>query len=149
MVVAAGNEDSLAPAGKFNIRHPGAARNVITVGAVDKAKVLANFSSNGPSSGRLTPGSPIRLTKPDLAGPGVAITSSVLNNAYASLSGTSMASPHVAGVTALVLGADSSLRPRMVKKLLEDTSEPLPFSPNQVGYGLVNGYAAALRAKVK
>lgn len=149
VVVAAGNEDSLAPGGQFNIRHPGAARNVITVGAVDKAKALANFSSTGPSSGRLSPGSPLRLSKPDLAGPGVAITSSVLNNGFASLSGTSMASPHVAGVAALVLEADPLLRPRMVKKLLEDTCEPLPFTPNQVGYGLVNAYAAALRATGK
>lgn len=149
VVVAAGNEDSLAPAGQFNIRHPGAARNVITVGAVDKAKALANFSSTGPSSGRLSPGSPLRLSKPDLAGPGVAITSSVLNNGFASLSGTSMASPHVAGVAALVIEANPLLRPRMVKKLLEDTCEPLPFTPNQVGYGLVNAYAAALRATGK
>ncbi|MGH2692216.1 MAG: S8 family peptidase [Actinomycetota bacterium] len=149
VVVAAGNEDSSAPAGKFNIRHPGAARRVITVGAVDKAKVLANFSSIGPSSGRLSTGSPARLTKPDLSGPGVGITSSVLGGGFAAFNGTSMASPHVAGVAALVLERNSGLRPRMVKKLLEDTCEPLPFAPNQVGYGLVNAYAALIRTVTK
>ncbi|TDD42440.1 S8 family peptidase [Saccharopolyspora elongata] len=149
VVVAAGNEDSFASDGQSNIRHPGAARNVITVGAIDKAKMLADFSSTGPSSGRLSPGSGIRLTKPDLAAPGVSITSAILNGTFAPLSGTSMASPHVAGVAALISEADPALLPRMIKKLLEDTSEPLPFGPNQVGYGSVNAYAALLRTRMK
>jgi len=144
VVVAAGNEGTSAPAGKSNIRHPATARRVITVGAVDKAKVLANFSSIGPSSGRLSPSSPIRLTKPDLGAPGVGINSSILGGGFGPLNGTSMATPHVAGVAALVLERNAGLRPRMVKKLLEDTSEPLAFAPNQVGYGLVNTYAALM-----
>src|SRR5262249_22842933 len=74
-----------------NIRHPGAARRVITVGAVDKAKVLAPFSSTGPGAARLSPGSAIRWTKPDRAGPGVNIVSSVLGGGFAAFSGTSMA----------------------------------------------------------
>ena len=145
MVVAAGNEDSLAGPGQLNIRHPGAARRVITVGAVDKAKQLAAFSSIGPGSGRLSPGSAIRLTKPDLAGPGVDIVSSVLGGGFASFSGTSMASPHVAGVAALVLEAHPDARPVVVKKLLEDTCERLPFAPDATGYGLVNALGALLR----
>lgn len=149
VVIAAGNEGSGAPAGKFNCRHPGAARRVITVGAVDKAKVPAGFSSIGPSSGRLSPGSSIRLTKPDVSGPGVSITSSTLGGGFGGLSGTSMASPHVAGVAALILERNAGLRPRMVKKLLEETCEPLPFAPNQVGYGLVNAYGALLRVGIK
>lgn len=149
LVVAAGNEGSGASAGKFNIRHPGAARQVITVGAVDKAKALAGFSSIGPSSGRLSSGSTVRLTKPDLAGPGVGITSSVLGDGFGSFNGTSMASPHVAAVAALLLQRKADLRPRMVKKLLEDTCEPLPFVPNEVGYGLVNAYAALMRTLAK
>lgn len=150
VVVAAGNEDNLGPpVGKSSIRHPGAARRVVTVGAVDKAKVLANFSSVGPSSGRLSPGSSIRLTKPDLAAPGVQITSSMLGGGFGALSGTSMASPHVAGLAAFILEHNAGLKPRMVKKLLEDSCEPLPFQPNQVGYGLVNAYAALLRTKIK
>ena len=149
VVVAAGNEDNATAspqfAGKFNIRHPGAARRVITVGALDKAKQLANFSSIGPGSGRLSPGSPIRLTKPDVSGPGVAIVSTVPGGGFASFNGTSMASPHVAGVAALVMQKNPTARPMMVKKLLEETCEPVPFRPNEAGYGLVNAYGALMR----
>ena len=110
--------------------HPGAARRVITVGAVDKAKRLAPFSSIGPSSGRLSPTSQIRLTKPDLAGPGVDITSTVPGGGFVSLSGTSMASPHVAGLAALVLEQNPGARPMLVKKLLETSCADLPYDPN-------------------
>lgn len=146
VVVAAGNEGNAGAKPPFAIRHPGAARLAITVGAVDKQKQLAAFSSLGPSSGRLSPASPIRLTKPDLSAPGVGIVSSVLGGAFASFNGTSMASPHVAGLVALMLERQPALRPMMIKKLLEDTCEPITFQPNQAGYGVINGYAAVLRA---
>jgi len=149
VVVAAGNEDNLAAnpayAGKSSIRHPGAARRVITVGAVDKAKVLATFSSIGPGTARLSPGSAVRWTKPDLAAPGVGIVSSFLGGGFTALSGTSMATPHVAGVAALVLEKYPGTSPMMLKKLLEDTCEPLTYGPNQVGYGLVNAFGALVQ----
>ncbi len=146
VVVAAGNEGNAGARPPFAIRHPGAARHVITVGAVDNTKTLAAFSSLGPGSGRLGPSSDIRLTKPDLAAPGVAVMSSVLGGAFAAFSGTSMASPHVAGLAALVLEKNRALTPRMVKKLLEDSCERVVFAPNQTGYGIVNAYSALLRA---
>jgi serine protease AprX len=149
VVVAAGNEDNLSAnpqfAGTFNIRHPGTARRVITVGALDKSKALAPFSSIGPGSGRLSPGSPIRLTKPDVSAPGVGITSTVAGGGFAMFNGTSMASPHVAGLVALMLQKKPALRPMTVKKILEETCEPVPLTPNQAGYGLVNAYGALLR----
>ena len=146
LVVAAGNEGTAGARPPFAIRHPGAARKVITVGAVDKAKVLAPFSSTGPGSGRLSPASPIRLTKPDACAPGVNITSSVLGGGFASFSGTSMATPHVAGLAALILQKNASLTPTMVKRLISDTCEPLDNKPNEVGFGIVNAYTAILRA---
>jgi serine protease AprX len=148
VVVAAGNEGTAGGNPPFAIRHPGAARRVITVGAVDKAKGPASFSSLGPSSGRLSPTSAIRLTKPDVCAPGVQITSSVLGGGFGALSGTSMSTPHVAGVVALILQKNPALTPAMVKKLLENTGEPLPFPPNQTGYGLVNAYGVVMRAGV-
>lgn len=146
VVVAAGNEGNAGAKPPFAIRHPGAARRVITVGAVDNTKMLAAFSSLGPGSGRLGAGSSIRLTKPDLSAPGVGIVSSVLGGGFAAFNGTSMASPHVAGLAALVLEKNRALTPRMVKKLLEDSCERLVLAPNQVGYGIVNAYSALLRA---
>lgn len=145
VVVAAGNEGTAAGPGQSNIRHPGAARRVITVAAVDKAKQLAPFSSVGPASGRLSPVSPIRITKPDVAGPGVDIESCIPGGGFASFSGTSMASPHVAGLAALVLERTGPVRPSVVKKLLEDSCERLQLTPDQVGYGLVNAMGALIR----
>src|SRR5262245_19090784 len=146
VVVAAGNEGNAGAKPPFAIRHPGAARNVITVGAVDKSKVLAGFSSIGPGSGRLSPASGQRLTKPDVSGPGVNIVSSVLGGGFAALSGTSMATPHVAGLAALLLQRHQSMLPRRVKKALEGRCEPVELAPHQAGYGLVNAYAALLEA---
>lgn len=150
VVVAAGNEGDVvgtnpAFAGMTNIRHPGAARRVITVGAVDKSKQLAPFSSIGPGTGQLSPGSGIRMTKPDLAGPGVAITSPIAGGGFATFNGTSMAAPHIAGLAALVLQRNPDATPMMVKKLLEDSSEDLPYQPNEAGYGLANALAALMR----
>ncbi|MEV0592835.1 S8 family peptidase [Nonomuraea cavernae] len=144
VVVAAGNEGALAPPGLSNIRHPGAARRVITVASVDKAKQLSAFSSIGPGSGRLSPTSPTRLTKPDLAAPGETITSCALGGGFVALSGTSMAAPHVAGLAALMLERFPGARPAQVKKLLEMSAEPLPFAPNETGYGLVNTLGALM-----
>ena len=140
VVVAAGNEGGVGGA-SLKIRHPGAAREVITVAAVDKAKVLAGFSSPGPGSARLSPGSPIRITKPDIAGPGVSIRSTIPGGGFANFNGTSMASPHVAGVAALAIQQHPEARPTTIKKLLEHTAESLPYSPTQVGYGMVNTYS--------
>jgi subtilisin family serine protease len=146
VVVAAGNE-GVAAVPPFRIRHPGAARRAITVGAVDKAKILAGFSSVGPGSGRLSPASTIRLTKPDVSGPGVAIRSTLAGGGFGVMSGTSMASPHVAGLVALMLEQNSGLSPMMVKKILEESCEPIPYLPNQAGYGLINAYASVMRAR--
>ena len=149
VVVAAGNEDNTAASpqfqGKFNIRHPGAARRALTVGALDKAKQLAPFSSIGPSSGRLSPASPIRLTKPDVSAPGVGITSSTLGGGFQAFNGTSMASPHVAGLAALIIQKNPAAKPMQVKKVIEETCEPVPLNPNQAGYGLINAYGALMR----
>ncbi|MEX2304533.1 MAG: S8 family serine peptidase, partial [Bryobacterales bacterium] len=127
--------------------HPGAAGRAITVGSVDKAMILAGSSSVGPGSGRLSPASTIRLTKPDVSGPGVAIRSTLAGGGFGVMSGTSMASPHVAGLVALMLEQNSSLSPMMVKKILEESCEPIPYLPNQAGYGLINAYASVMRAK--
>lgn len=84
------------------------------------------------------------------AGVAVQMTIATLATDYASFSGTSMATPHVAGVAALVKAANKSLRPTMMKSILQATATPMsPNDENQLGAGLVNAekaVGAALRA---
>ncbi len=82
---------------------PGDYQNSYSAGAYDINNAIANFSSRGPSSfgGEI---------KPNIAAPGVNVRSSIPTNSYGTLSGTSMASPHVAGTVALIISKNPSLR---------------------------------------
>ena len=96
-VVAAGNDND--DFGRGSVTSPGTSDKAITVAAVTSPTSgrasLASFSSSGP-----TPLS-LRL-KPDISAPGVSILSSVPNGGWEAMSGTSMASPQIAGAAALL-----------------------------------------------
>jgi serine protease AprX len=132
-----------------------------------RAHVLADFSSRG------IPGDP--MYHPDISAPGVHIVStrastgtvinaldvnhdaricniSVLNQAfYTCASGTSMASPHIAGVVALMQeAAGGTLKPAQVLTALTATARPLPgYATWEVGAGFVDAYAAVMAVKKK
>ncbi len=99
-IVGAGNEGPACG----TIDSPASADAAFSVGAFDASGSIADFSSRGPvlidGSGRI---------KPDIAAPGVDVLSSLPEGRYGPSSGTSMATPHVAGVVALMWSANSAL----------------------------------------
>ncbi len=115
---------------------PGNIPDAVGVGAVDAAGKVASFSSRGPVnwSGAIE-GS---FIKPDVAAPGVGITSSFPGGKYGVLSGSSQAAPIVAGAVAVMRGArpDSSV-PDLKQALFESASNK-GKKDNQTGYGLIN-----------
>lgn len=137
VVIASGNCGPGCPSGDcqgfVGVETPGDAPNAITVGAVDDASQWACFSSGGLVNNGLT-------LKPDVVAPGVNITSSSLNSTTATLSGTSMAAPHVSGVAALLLQANPTISPQNVKDILEQTASDFgdPGKDSQYGSGLID-----------
>ena len=111
MLIAAGN--SAAPA---TIGTPGGAEDVITVGALNKNTAIAEYSSQGPTEeGRV---------KPNVAFVGSDVMSAQHNSGdgYVAFSGTSMATPGVAGTVALMLQANPDLSPFDVRNILQETA---------------------------
>jgi len=139
-VVAAGNDYNEVGAG--SVSSPGSSRKAITVAAVEiggtpPETVHADFSSVGPTAISL------RL-KPDVAAPGVGILSSVPSG-WTSSSGTSMASPHVAGAAALLLQRHPTWTVAQVKSALVQTgSDVRDESGNVLGPSFQGGGLVAL-----
>ncbi len=124
-VAAAGND------GSSRRLYPASYDSVISVGAVDETKRIASFSQQN--------------DQVELVAPGVRVLSTVpTGSGYAFFSGTSMATPHVAGVAALVWSQRPDLTNTQLRFVLRTTAEDLgtPGRDNAYGYGLVNARAA-------
>ncbi|PAB60197.1 hypothetical protein CCE28_07330 [Anaeromicrobium sediminis] len=121
------------------INSPGISPDVLTVGAVDDNKThtyeddfVASFSSRGPT--------PSGLTKPDIVAPGVDIYS--LSNkgptSYVAHSGTSMATPMVAGSAALLMEKEPNLSAAQVRSRMLNTTVNIREGRNAEGHGIIN-----------
>ncbi len=120
------------------IKSPGISPKIITVGGIDDNRYnsntfnknffeIANFSSRGPA---------FRNAKPDLVAPSVDIISCGTKSDYCTLSGTSVATPMIAGISALLIEKDPSATPIKIKNQLIRLCQPLGFERNLEGYGL-------------
>ena len=133
VVAAAGNSGP-----EFQtIKSPGVSSQIITVGGFDDNRIdidsfnenffeVADFSSRGPAFSRY---------KPDLVAPSVDIVSCGREKAYTVLSGTSVATPMIAGLCALLLEQNSKLKPIEVKRLLLSCCKPISYNKNLEGFG--------------
>jgi subtilisin family serine protease len=145
---AAGNEGPSCS----SLREPGSYPESYTMGAYDINNQIASFSSRGPSPLPLGVGT----VKPDIAAPGVDVRSSEPTNTYGSMSGTSMATPHVAATVALIWSAVPALRGNITatEKLLSQTAHHVsalgcggaPAFNNVWGHGHLDAFAAVKRA---
>lgn len=125
---------------------------VISVGSVDYDDKPAETSSEGPVTWQDTDfndypydDTHIGLIRPDICAPGVSIVSLDYsnNNGHATMSGTSMATPCVAGIISLMLEKDPNLSPADICRILETTSVKLTDKKsNKTGTGLVDALAA-------
>ncbi|NEB77952.1 S8 family serine peptidase, partial [Streptomyces sp. SID14478] len=135
-VIAAGNSGPSLN----TVSSPGCVPEVLTVGAVDRDDTTASFSSRSPVQRTHT-------LKPEIAAPGVAISAAAAGGrgvyAYQSMSGTSMATPHVAGAAALVKERHPDWDAQAIKQALVSSADSdVPGDARETGGGRLDVKAA-------
>ncbi|MDH3892403.1 MAG: S8 family serine peptidase [candidate division Zixibacteria bacterium] len=148
IVFAAGNyrNDGICgitiPGGYSSISPPAGAKNIITVGAINKSDGMTQFSDWGPTDdGRL---------KPEITAVGQSVVSTLPNNLYGSKNGTSMAAPAISGLSALLIDRYRELKdstnpsPELIKSIILNTAKELgnPGPDYKYGYGKADGLQA-------
>ncbi len=117
VVAAAGND---GPGGQASF--PGAFDGAIAVASYDRGGAVSSFSTRG--------------TYVDVAAPGRSILSSLRTGDWGFMSGTSMATPHVAGLAALLMADDPSRTPSQVRQRIESTAVDAGASGRDTAYGV-------------
>lgn len=139
VIFSSGNDNS-------NISYPANSNpDILAVGSITSNGSRSSFSNFG--------------SELDVVAPGSGIYSTLPNNTIGSLSGTSMAAPHVSGVAALILSVNPNLTGKEVRDIIEKTSQKIGsfnYSSvsgksngtwnNEVGYGLIDAFAAVVEA---
>lgn len=128
LIVAAAGNDSGRPASVQPVSHPANCPSIMAVAAVDAGSGVAAFSNGG-----INPDGVV-----DLAGPGVDVLSSWARpTLYRRINGTSMATPHVAGIAALLAEANPGVRGRDLGEPLIQTCRGMGLPAQDAGAGLV------------
>jgi subtilisin family serine protease len=111
-VIAAGNDNT-----QNEVNYPAAYADQwgIAVGAIDHNGIIPYFSNYAGST-------PVNY----VLAPGKNVDSTILNDRWGLMDGTSMAAPYVAGIAALILSANPNLTPDQLKKIILQTASPLP-----------------------
>ncbi len=130
---------SAGNSGSSGLTHPKEHPETVTNGATDSADEIADFSSRGPAFYQGA-----EQKKPEWSAPGVDVHSAKPGGGYQTMSGTSMAAPHGAGVIALLFEADPTLSPAQVRQILIDTADdkgPAGWD-GAFGHGRLNAFKA-------
>ena len=129
LIIAAAGNDSQRPVSFRPVSHPANCPSIMAVAAMDVQGAVARFSNRGinPNGGQI-----------DIAGPGVDVHSSwPLPTRHRRISGTSMATPHVAGIAALYAEADPAARGAALARALTGGALRLTLPSSDVGAGMV------------
>ena len=132
VVAAAGNSGP----DSNSIKSPGTSSRIITVGGLDDGRndgeiKIADFSSRGPAEYKF---------KPDVVAPSVDIVSTNYNakqGLYTTMSGTSVATPMIAGICSRIISQKQSINPDKIKYTLLNLCHPLTHNKNDEGYGYI------------